>query len=809
MNLERNIKPFWCQKNIGMILHLLLICCLSATCLAAQLEIHPPGTSGKTDWDGSCTSPTCGIACRWPSGVSTRSDTSGNCDILLQYGLAWPPFISWSSTVASVTTVSFTSGLIADAGGTTIVLSTSGPIQIFVGTLNRVSVNVTSAGNILVEGGNFQWDSGSLQLTSSMLSAAIVVRKFSFVSTPISIKELSIVSAQSFVFDTLQFSNPSPFSASTSIIWSASSASAISRSITFKDCVINIGAVAPPDNFLQLHRVANITVQDSTIHVNKNFVVSMIDVVKEIVLNNSQVNFAQYFLSQPDNLGISPFATLIYANNSYITGVPDSDLVILYPTITGHGIRITSVASYWVNVAIPIIFELIVPAILVSDQTIFLDCRIHISNVTTLWSMNSVQFHFTVPSYEPVLAISNTSGHAINMRAFGDSASMVNLRFSGVVNFLGESSLRTPNMALLPQSQVTIAHLYLEKLISSSETIADSTNRPTIQSSASSSNSTWQLSTMTVSDVFLNLTHVDYFIYTLSDPSTSLIGINPIGNAELSPLPTSIRIEFQTTPPPQDLSIYHISFFGTSQPGQTFNAIYYPEDPFHFSTFFNESTRLLDFSLYVAPPPQVAPVPAPTPPITIPTSLTCPSPYPTGFICIDGILLATGSILEPTVVFQPNSGVVQVNGNLTVLGTITFNGLGSSVNITGCANIPNIQIVLPDGKSPASIPKEPILLVTQGEDCADSLLNVQITLKQQKSCKKTTATVAASSTSSSLSVLFHVDSSSCNTKWIILGSVLGAVILISVIVALVFTLNPTAKACIRPYVARKNDKPQL
>jgi hypothetical protein len=72
-----------------------------------------------------------------------------------------------------------------------------------------------------------------------------------------------------------------------------------------------------------------------------------------------------------------------------------------------------------------------------------------------------------------------------------------------------------------------------------------------------------------------------------------------------------------------------------------------------------------------------------------------------------------------------------------------------------------------------------------------------------KGCKKVTARRDdANSNASTLAVLFVVDSSKCNNEWIILGSVLGALVLIVLIVALVFTFNDRARNCVRPYSKR-------
>lgn len=99
-------------------------------------------------------------------------------------------------------------------------------------------------------------------------------------------------------------------------------------------------------------------------------------------------------------------------------------------------------------------------------------------------------------------------------------------------------------------------------------------------------------------------------------------------------------------------------------------------------------------------------------------------------------------------------------------------------------------------------------LVTQnGEDCLQRLSSVSVKVKEKtSSCKVTKVKVSSKSNDKRLTVVFSVDNSKCNTKWIILGAVLGAVVLIAVIVLiLVFTLNKSARNCIRPFSRRRRN----
>jgi hypothetical protein len=193
------------------------------------------------------------------------------------------------------------------------------------------------------------------------------------------------------------------------------------------------------------------------------------------------------------------------------------------------------------------------------------------------------------------------------------------------------------------------------------------------------------------------------------------------------------------------------------------------------------------------------------PVITTPCGCPSPSPGP-GFECQSGIWQSSGSIEVPSVTL-PSGVQVVVIGNFSV-GNLIFNGLGSTINVTGCANITQgITITVnPDEVSPGTKQQ---LIQQNGENCA-SLENLEITVLTQDpaNCKQASASQDSESTPSSLTVLFAVDDSKCggknsNTRWIILGSVLGGVLVIAAVITLIFTLNPAAKNWIRPHRVRK------
>lgn len=153
--------------------------------------------------------------------------------------------------------------------------------------------------------------------------------------------------------------------------------------------------------------------------------------------------------------------------------------------------------------------------------------------------------------------------------------------------------------------------------------------------------------------------------------------------------------------------------------------------------------------------------------------------YMEGFSCESGQWVSNHSISSPSVTVPSELGIVTINGSFDVPGTLTFVGTGTTVVAKGCAKIGEIELVL--SETPENPSKVPLVLMEQNDGCPTSLADIPLELKTPNSCKRTSAD-RNSSTRSSLSVIFVVSSSRCNTKWIILGSVLGGVLIIAVVV---------------------------
>lgn len=193
--------------------------------------------------------------------------------------------------------------------------------------------------------------------------------------------------------------------------------------------------------------------------------------------------------------------------------------------------------------------------------------------------------------------------------------------------------------------------------------------------------------------------------------------------------------------------------------------------------------RLVNVSFAVLPP---APVADPTTPVTteVPSS-TC-LPPPSGFVCVGDVWVANGSVSIPGTFTVPPATTVEVQGNLTIGGSVIFGGSSGSITVTGCLTLAQLSELIIDLRktNPNLYTKEtPTLLIQQlGANCSTDLSLLPYSVKQpDNSCEKIKSKVSPSSSKDSLVLLFVTDRSPCNKKWIILGSVLGALVILGVI----------------------------
>jgi predicted outer membrane repeat protein len=195
-----------------------------------------------------------------------------------------------------------------------------------------------------------------------------------------------------------------------------------------------------------------------------------------------------------------------------------------------------------------------------------------------------------------------------------------------------------------------------------------------------------------------------------------------------------------------------------------------------------------------------------------PESSVCTGTQPSVGIwtCLDGLWTSSES-LTTTLLTIPGTTAALVVGNLTV-SDLTITGLQSSVSVqNGCVYISGTLKIELSAADLEEISKESgssrtISVISQDSVCP-SLSTVAINAyKTASSCRKVEVSSKPDVVDGSraiLTALFKVNSSRCNTKWIILGCVLGGILVIVLVVALVVTFNDKAKAVVRPFWARK------
>lgn len=149
----------------------------------------------------------------------------------------------------------------------------------------------------------------------------------------------------------------------------------------------------------------------------------------------------------------------------------------------------------------------------------------------------------------------------------------------------------------------------------------------------------------------------------------------------------------------------------------------------------------------------------------------------TDFFCFNGAWTTTSSLNTPTLTI-PAGKPVTILGNLTTSQVII--SPGGSLIIEGCANVSEVVIQLSEealkkGQSTQT-------LITSLGNCGN-LDTTSLKTQGGTGCKKVKVERGAAS-HASLSVLFSVDTTSCNLWWIILASVLGLLLISGIILTI-------------------------
>lgn len=189
-------------------------------------------------------------------------------------------------------------------------------------------------------------------------------------------------------------------------------------------------------------------------------------------------------------------------------------------------------------------------------------------------------------------------------------------------------------------------------------------------------------------------------------------------------------------------------------------------------------------------------------PVTTCSESMRPSP---SFVCINGAWTSVGSVDTPILTVPSGASTTVVNGNLTST-TVVISGVGSTVIVTGCiTNLTSIELILTPGDVKTIGKTKTQILVSSDESCTSDLANTTVSLQVQgNTCKRASVSKSQASGGGTLSGIFNVNSSRCNTWWIILVSVIaGLVVLLAIIAALLVAFVPSVRRKVRPYSKRQ------
>ena len=240
------------------------------------------------------------------------------------------------------------------------------------------------------------------------------------------------------------------------------------------------------------------------------------------------------------------------------------------------------------------------------------------------------------------------------------------------------------------------------------------------------------------------------------------------------------------------------------------------------SVFFNATCADFDarcktpLSTNLPPTPRESTCPA-MPPVAVPESFGCPGTPPSPqFTCVNGSWTFKGNLsINTTLVIPPNSNI-NITGSLTSNSSIVFNGLGSNITVGGCLSIgkngsSHVEIELTQDDLETIRRKGGKLTQTliSSDGSCNNLDLVQLnSVVKGSSCRD--LKVEKSVSNGQLSALFTVNTSRCNTWWIILASVLASAVVIFCVVMIILVLFvPSVRECLRPYSKRSRTKASI
>lgn len=358
--------------------------------------------------------------------------------------------------------------------------------------------------------------------------------------------------------------------------------------------------------------------------------------------------------------------------------------------------------------------------------------------------------------------------------------------FASTPNLPTPSTLYTNNITLNNGISVFISNLFMDD-----NGVIATINPSATQSSigAAPGPSTWSLPQMHLDNVRVTST-IEMLRYRLSNLSTSSDGVSCSYPPCFTYPPSNIVIESNNT---NVLTRQLVTTVDSTKVSfdTKFNSLTEPDNRFSVTLGFTRQNGDTEIVFTSSRTPTQSPPLSPP----VPQNPNCPP----GFTCDGSGASTPGNIDAPTLVIPPQYGHVTIGGNLTISENLIIPSTDTSITVSGCAYINNIEIDITTISSGST----KTLVVQNGANCASLGSSSLKVVDRSKDCKKRSATFSKSD-SNRLSVIFSVNSSACNTKWIILGAVLGGLVLLALIgLILLFTLNKNARQCVRPYSKRR------
>ena len=196
------------------------------------------------------------------------------------------------------------------------------------------------------------------------------------------------------------------------------------------------------------------------------------------------------------------------------------------------------------------------------------------------------------------------------------------------------------------------------------------------------------------------------------------------------------------------------------------------------------------------------PVPVASAPVPTPIAPTCSNATKPGdqFYCNNGVWTSNTTVTTPVLNIPSGASETIIIGDLES-SSIVFNGLGSTLTIEGCAsNLTSITLTLtPDDLKGSKQIVQQLIILANSNCSNDDLTDIVVSFSVSGStCRKVKPSKSVSN--GSLSGIFTIDSSSCNTWWIVLVSVICGVIVLGIVIfVLLVIFVPKVRFAVRPH----------